>query len=152
MSAKITIKIILKINDTYGHNTNFFLINFLPTRKINNRIFSKLWWIVFRSPNVNKILLWCNLLPSNTNSNYSLRHRICTIADVQESYRLSQKLFCVFVLFTQINIISIVWRNWIRLKLISSSYLPIDCMYFPAVRENTIQHDRADSIGRVLLR
>ena len=40
-----------------------------------------------------------------------------------------------------INIISIVWRNWIRLKLISSSYLPIDRMYFPAVRENTIQHD-----------
>jgi hypothetical protein len=45
-------------------------------------------------------------------------------------------------------IISIVWRNWIRLKLISSSYLPIDSMYFPAVREYTIQHDRVDSIGR----
>jgi hypothetical protein len=40
----------------------------------------------------------------------------------------------------------------IRLKLISSGYLPIDRMYVPAVSENTIQHDRADSIERVLLR
>ena len=46
-----------------------------------------------------------------------------------------------FWLLSRRNIISIVWRNWIRLKLISSSYLPIDRMYFPAVRENTIQHD-----------
>jgi hypothetical protein len=54
-----------------------------------------------------------------------------------------------FWLLSRRNIISIVWSNWIRLKLISSSYLPIDRMYFPAVRENTIQHDRVDSIGLV---
>ena len=54
-----------------------------------------------------------------------------------------------FWLLSRRNIISIVWRNWIRLKLISSSCLPIDRMYFPAVRENTIQHDRVDSIERV---
>jgi hypothetical protein len=30
----------------------------------------------------------------------------------------------------KIHIISIVWRNWIRLKLISSSYLPIDRYVF----------------------
>jgi hypothetical protein len=54
-----------------------------------------------------------------------------------------------FWLLSRRNIISIVWRNWIRLKLISSSCLPIDRMYFPSVRENTIQHDRVDSIGRV---
>ena len=54
-----------------------------------------------------------------------------------------------FWLFYTRNIISIVWRKWIRLKLISSSCLPIDRMYFPAVRENTIQHDRVDSMGRV---
>jgi hypothetical protein len=52
-------------------------------------------------------------------------------------------------LLSRRNIISIVWRNWIRLKLISSSYLPIDRMYFPAVCENTIQHERIDSIGLV---
>ena len=54
-----------------------------------------------------------------------------------------------FWLLSTRNIISIVWRKWIRLKLISSSCLPIDRMYFPAVRENTIQHDRVDSMGRV---
>jgi hypothetical protein len=31
-----------------------------------------------------------------------------------------------FWLLSRRNIISIVWRNWNRLKLISSSYLPID--------------------------
>ena len=54
-----------------------------------------------------------------------------------------------FWLLSTRNIISIVWRNWIRLKLISSSCLPIDRIYFPSVLENTTQHDRVDSIGRV---
>ena len=35
-----------------------------------------------------------------------------------------------FWLLSRRNIISIVWRNWIRLKLISSSYLPIDRYVF----------------------
>jgi hypothetical protein len=37
-------------------------------------------------------------------------------------------------------------------SLRSGGATTIDRMYFPAVSENTIQHDRADSIGRVLLR
>jgi hypothetical protein len=35
-----------------------------------------------------------------------------------------------FIRSSKINVISIVWRNWIRLKLISSSYLPIDRCVF----------------------
>ena len=35
-------------------------------------------------------------------------------------------LSMAFWLLSRRNIISFVWRNWIRLKLISSSYLPID--------------------------
>jgi hypothetical protein len=35
-----------------------------------------------------------------------------------------------FWLLSRRNIISIVWRNWIRLKLIYSSYLPIDRYVF----------------------
>ena len=53
---------------------------------------------------------------------------------------------------SKINLISIVWRNWIRLKLISSRYLLIDRYVVLCVRKNTIQHDRVDSIRRVLLR
>jgi hypothetical protein len=45
-------------------------------------------------------------------------------------YNSKLNLICLF----HINIFSVVWRNWIRLKLISSSYLPIDRMYFPAIR------------------
>ena len=38
--------------------------------------------------------------------------------------------FTFVIRSSKINVISIVWRNWIRLKLISSSYLPIDRYVF----------------------
>ena len=69
-----------------------------------------------------------------------MKEDAATLPNPEGVYLLFNK---IHILWT-VNIISIVWRNWIRLKLISSSYLPIDRMYFTTVCENTIQHDRAD--------